>query len=248
MENKRIIPVLLLRNSGLVKGARFKDHQYVGDPINAVKIFNDKEVDEIIFFDISARERKEVNFQLLSQISSEAFMPFGYGGGITNCNQIERLFRSGVEKVILNSELFHSPTLLADAVSIAGSQSIAACIDVKKSFLGKYEIYNHNGKVKVQRALADHLRDLVDGGVGEVVIQSIDREGSFSGLDSSLMADVAASVEIPILASGGASSLENIRQVFRETSISGVAVGGLFVFHGKHRAVLITYPEQSEIF
>jgi cyclase len=244
---RRLIPVLLLRNAGLVKGVRFKDHQYVGDPINAVKIFNDKEVDELIFLDISARERMEINFELLSQISSEAFMPFAYGGGINSCQQIERLFRTGVEKVVLNSELFQRPSLLAEAVAIAGSQSISACVDVRRSFFGKYEVYANNGKTKTGVSLADHLKFLVDNGVGEVVVQSIDKEGTLSGLDIPLMTDVAKSVGVPVLASGGASGMEDIRNAFRTSSLSGVAAGSLFVFHGKHRAVLITYPDRAEI-
>jgi imidazole glycerol-phosphate synthase subunit HisF len=245
--SKRVIPVLLLRNAGLVKGTRFKDHFYVGDPINAVKIFNDKEVDELIFLDISARERKEINFELLSQISSEAFMPFAYGGGINNCLQIERLFRTGVEKVVLNSELFQRPGLLSEAVTIAGSQSIVACVDVRKSFFGKYEVYANNGKTKTGVSLADHLKFLVDNGVGEVVVQSIDKEGTLSGLDIPLMTDVAKSVGVPVVASGGASGMEDIRAAFRASALSGVAAGSLFVFHGKHRAVLITYPDRTEL-
>ena len=247
MGSKRVIPVLLLRNAGLVKGTRFKDHVYVGDPINAVKIFNDKEVDELIFLDISARERQHINFELLSQISSEAFMPFAYGGGINNCQQIERLFRTGVEKVVLNSELFQRPSLLGEAVTIAGSQSIVACVDVRKSFFGKYEVYANNGKTKTGVSLTDHLKFLVDNGVGEVVVQSIDKEGTLSGLDMPLMADVAKSVGVPVVASGGASGMEDIRAAFRTSALSGVAAGSLFVFHGKHRAVLITYPDRSEI-
>lgn len=247
MGSKRVIPVLLLRNAGLVKGMRFKDHQYVGDPINAVKIFNDKEVDELIFLDISARERKEINFELLSRISSEAFMPFAYGGGITNCQQIEKLFRSGVEKVVMNSELFQRPSLLAEAVTIAGSQSVVACVDVRKSFFGKYEVYANNGKTKTGIELNDHLKFLVDSGAGELVVQSIDKEGTLSGLDIPLMSEVARSVGVPVVASGGASGLDNIREAFQTSSLSGVAAGSLFVFHGKHRAVLITYPDRAEI-
>lgn len=247
MECKRIIPVLLLRNSGLVKGVRFKDHQYVGDPINAVKIFNDKEVDELIFFDISARDRCAINFELLADISSEAFMPFAYGGGVANCHQIERLFRIGVEKIVLNSELFHRPSLLTEAVSIAGSQSIVACVDVRKSLLGKYEVYVNNGTTKTGRTLYDHLKFLTDGGVGEVVVQSIDREGGLAGLDIKLMSDVARSVSIPVIASGGTSDLNNIGEAFKASVLSGVAAGSMFVFHGKHRAVLITYPDRTEI-
>lgn len=247
MASKRVIPVLLLRNAGLVKGIRFKDYQYVGDPINAVAIFNDKEVDELIFLDISARERKEINYELLSQISSEAFMPFAYGGGISNCQQIEKLFRVGVEKVVLNSELFHRPTLLAEAVMIAGSQSVVACVDVRKSFFGKYEVYSNNGMTKTGVALSDHLKFLADNGVGEVVVQSIDREGTLSGLDMSLMVDVAKSVRVPVVASGGASGLNNIYEAFCTSTVSGVAAGSLFIFHGKHRAVLITYPNRTEL-
>lgn len=247
MSGKRVIPVLLLRNTGLVKGVKFKEHRYVGDPINAVRIFNDKEADELIFFDISARERKEINFELIGQIGSEAFMPFAYGGGIVNCHQIERLFRTGVEKVILNSELFHQPRLLADAATIAGSQSIVACVDVRKSLFGKYEVFAENGKVKTGIPLAEHLNFLVDSGVGEIVVQVIDKEGTLMGLDIPLMQEVSKSVPVPVIASGGTSGVENIREALLTSLLSGIAVGSLFVFHGKHRAVLITYPDSAEM-
>jgi cyclase len=242
---KRIIPVLLIQNTGLVKGRRFKDHRYIGDPINAVKIFNDKEVDEVILFDISARERNEINFELLFQVSSEAFMPFAYGGAISNCQQIEMLFRTGVEKVILNTELFRRPELLADAVKIAGSQSIVACIDVRKTLFGRYEVFCNNGNTNAGVPLIDHLNFLVDNGVGEVIVQSIDRDGTQSGLDIQLMTNIARTIGIPVVACGGASGIDNIRDAFLESQLSGVAAGSIFVFHGKHKAVLITYPTRS---
>lgn len=247
MKNKRVIPLLLLRGAGLVKGVKFQKHRYVGDPINAVKIFNDKEVDELMFLDISARESGEINFELLGDICSEAFMPFSYGGGITSCHQIENLFRLGVEKVVLNSELFVNPQLVREAVAVAGSQSIVACVDVRKSLFGKYEIYANNGRVAIKTSIYDHLQFLVDSGVGEVVIQSIDLEGTGKGLDVRLIDEVSKLINIPVVASGGMSDLMELEEVLRSTSISAVAVGSLFIFHGKHKAVLITYPNRDEL-
>ena len=247
MNDKRVIPFLLLKEEGLVKGVQFQKHRYIGDPINAVKIFNDKEVDELVFLDISARKRESINFSLLEDICSEAFMPFAYGGGITSCAQIERLFRMGIEKVVLNTELIHNPGLLRDAVSIAGSQSVVACVDVRKSLFGSYEIMVNNGREKAKVGLKEHLAFLAENGAGELVIQSIDREGTDKGLDAPLIDLVAKSVEMPVIAVGGASGLDDVRSILTGTDAAAVGAGSMFVFHGKHKAVLITYPSRREL-
>lgn len=248
MLNIRVIPTLLLRNNGLVKGCRFKEHKYVGDPINAVKIFNEKEVDELVFLDITATQSgKGPNFNLLCDIASEAFMPFGYGGGISSCNQIEQLFKLGVEKVILNTSAYSNPQLIKDASSVAGSQSIVVSIDARKTFFGGYEAYIASSQQRAKMnpvELAIKARDL---GAGEIIICSIDQEGTGLGYDKKLLKAVCSAVDIPVVASGGAGKLEDFSEAVNECGASAVAAGDMFVFHGRHKAVLITYPKYSEL-
>jgi len=244
----RVIPTLLLRDAGLVKGSLFKDHKYVGDPINAVKIFNDKEVDELIFLDISATQKKrEPNYELIKDIASEAFMPFSYGGGITSVTQIEKLFNIGVEKVIINSSAFFSPTLITDASKVAGNQSILVSIDARRSIFGKYEVFINNGSVSTKFNPIDYAKRMQDLGAGELMICSINQEGTRKGYDLELVRMVSNAVEIPVIASGGAGSLNDLHDAIKKANASAVAVGDMFVFHGKHKAVLITYPKYKEL-
>jgi len=244
----RVIPTLLLKDEGLVKGSMFKDHKYVGDPINAVKIFNEKEVDEIIFLDISATNKKsELNYELIKDIASEAFMPFSYGGGITSIYQIERLFNIGVEKVILNTSAFFNPSLITEASKVAGSQSIVVSIDVRKSIWGKQEVYVNNGSLCTNRNPIDYAKQMQDLGAGEIMICSINQEGTRKGYDLELVRNVSDAVSIPVIASGGAGSLNDLFEAIKKANASAVAVGDMFVFQGKHKAVLITYPKYSEL-
>lgn len=243
----RVIPTLLLRNSGLVKGSQFKDHKYVGDPINAVKIFNDKEVDEMLFLDIAATSSGAgPNFELLADITRQAFMPFGYGGGICNTKQIEQLFRLGIEKVVLNTAALESPTLIAEASSIAGAQSIVISIDVKKSLLGSYTVYSHSGTRNTKQKPVDWARRAEELGAGELIITSIDREGTGRGFDAALIESVSAAVSIPVIAAGGAGTMSDLKQGVT-SGASALGVGDMVTFHGKHKAVLITYPKYSEL-
>ena len=248
MLRTRVIPVLLLEDGGLVKGVKFRNHKYVGDPINAVKIFNEKEVDELVFLDISAtNENREPDYLLISDIASEAFMPFGYGGGISNVSQIEKLFSLGVEKVILNSSANSNPSLITEAVLVSGSQSVVVSIDVKKSFFGNYEVYTNNGKKRTNQDPIAYAKKMQDLGAGELIVNSIDREGTATGYDISLLKKISDAVVIPVVALGGAGNLQDLADVINQTAISGLAAGDLFVFHGKHKAVLITYPKYSEL-
>ena len=199
----RVIPTLLLRNSGLVKGSRFKNHRYVGDPVNAVKIFNDKLVDELVLLDIAATESgQEPNFKLLADIASQAFMPLGYGGGIRSVEQIERLFRLGIEKVVINTAAVEVPRLIADASSIAGSQSIVVSIDSKRDVVGGYHVYTRSGTRKMKLNPVDFARRMEDNGAGEILLTAIDREGTGKGFDLDLIYDVASAVSIPVIANG----------------------------------------------
>ena len=244
----RVIPTLLLKNGGLVKGQKFKNHKYVGDPINAVKIFNEKEVDELVFLDISATlNKRDPNFDLIADIASEVFMPFAYGGGIISIKQIEKLFRIGVEKVIINSGAFHNPQLICDASQLAGSQSVVVSMDVKKTLLGGYEVFVENGRVRTKQTPIEYAKKMQNLGAGELIVCAIDREGVANGYDIKLLEMVSKAVEIPVIASGGAGKLQDFSDAVNQAYISGVAAGSMFVFHGKHKAVLITYPEYSEL-
>jgi len=248
MLRTRVIPTLLLQEGGLVKGQQFKNHKYVGDPINAVKIFNEKEVDELVFLDISAtQERREPDYELIADIASEAFMPFGYGGGISEVMQIEKLFSLGVEKAIINSSAFYKPQLIKDAAKVSGSQSVVVSMDVKKSLFGGYEVYVQNGQVKTKKNPVDYAKKMQDLGAGELIVCSIDREGTAKGYDLKLLDIVSRAVEIPVVGLGGAGCLQDLADAKNHTAVSGLAAGDMFVFHGKHKAVLITYPKYSEL-
>lgn len=247
MLKTRVIPCLLLRNGGLVKTVKFQNPTYVGDPINAVRIFNDKEVDELVFLDIGATPAdSEPNFDLLNDICSEAFMPFGYGGGITNLEQMKRLFSMGVEKVILNTAAVENPDLINDAASMAGSSSIVVSIDVRRSWMGKYSVHSRGGTRKTGLDLVEHAQEAERRGAGEILLTSIDNDGSMSGYDTDLVSKVASALTIPVTAVGGAGSLEHLRQAV-DAGAAAVSAGSMFVFHGRHRAVLITYPDYEEL-
>jgi len=246
MLRTRAIPVLLLRNAGLVKGVQFKKHKYVGDPINAVRIFNEKEVDELVFLDISATAAKRgPNYDLIADIASEAFMPFGYGGGITTVEQIEKLFSLGVEKAVINSAAFHKPELIRHASRLAGAQAIVVSMDVKETMFSGYEVYVENGSRRTHENPVDYARKMQDLGAGELIVCVINREGTGKGYDLKLLSAVASAVDIPVVALGGAGNLQDLANAVKKTTISAVAAGDLFTFHGKHKAVLITYPEYA---
>jgi cyclase len=246
MRVTRVIPVLLLRGKGLVKTIRFKDSMYVGDPINAVRIFNDKEVDELVFLDIAATpEGRGPDFDLLSDIASEAFMPMTYGGGISNLAQIRRIFELGFEKIIVDSIAYKNPGLISEAAAIFGSQSIVGCIDVHKTLLGRYELRSASAGVKERDSVIEHLAKLTQYGVGEILINSIDRDGTMIGYDLKLLREVSAAVTVPVIACGGAGSFDHLVQGVQDGNASAVAAGSLFVFMGPHRAVLINYPERK---
>lgn len=247
MLKTRVIPTLLLQNGGLVKGEQFKNHKYVGDPINAVRIFNEKEVDELVFLDISAtRERKEPDYALIRDIASEAFMPFAYGGGITSLEHIENLFRWGVEKVVINSAFARDPKLVEAATRIAGSQSIVVSIDVQKARFGRYEVATHNATKKIGVDAVSYALKAQEAGAGEIIVTSIDHEGTSRGYDLALVEKISTALEIPVVAQGGAASLQDFKAAV-DAGASAVAAGSMFTFHGKHKAVLITYPSYTEL-
>lgn len=248
MNKTRVIPILLLRGKGLVKTVKFKDPKYIGDPINSVRIFNEKEVDELVFLDITATpEGRGPDFELLSDIAGEAFMPMAYGGGITTLDQVQRIFGLGFEKVVIDSAAYGSPQLIRDAAAIYGSQSIVGCVDVRRSLLGRYELHSHSGKIRQMVGLLEHVTALERLGVGEIIVNSVDRDGTQSGYDLKLLQQVTSAVGVPVVACGGASGLDDFVAAVKQGGASAVAAGSLFVFMGPHRAVLINYPNRKLI-
>ena len=252
MLRPRITPCLLVHKGGLVKTQRFKDPKYVGDPINAVKIFNEKESDELIVLDIDAtRLGYEPNFDLISRISDECRMPLCYGGGVKTAKQAEKIICMGVEKVAISSAAIENPSIVSEIASVVGRQSVVAVIDVREKngiFNKGYEVCTHNA-TKVHRLnpldLAIELQEL---GVGEIVINSIDRDGSMEGYDLELARIFKESLSVPMTMLGGAGSLDDLESLFGAVGIVGAAAGSLFVFKGKYRAVLISYPTPANKF
>tara|TARA_R110000868_G_scaffold8205_3_gene42619 strand:- start:207885 stop:208676 length:792 start_codon:yes stop_codon:yes gene_type:complete len=244
----RIIPCLLIHNKGLVKTVKFKSPKYVGDPLNAVKIFNEKEVDELMILDIDATINDvEPNYRLIAKIAAECRMPLSYGGGIKTSEQAKTILSLGVEKIALSSALIEQPTLATKIAAQVGAQSVVAVLDVRKKRFGhKYDIYTHNGKNKDTHELVKLIKQLEQNGIGELVINSIDHDGVMKGFDLELIRIAKSAVDIPVTVLGGAGSLDDIGKVIQEHKIIGVAAGSLFVFKGPYKAVLINYPSQNE--
>jgi cyclase len=247
MSRIRVIPALLIHHGGLVKSVRFKNYKYVGDPINAVKIFNEKEVDELVILDISATaENRGPNFQQIREIAGEAFMPLAYGGGITTTEEIRTLIGSGIEKIVLNSITHTNPGIVSEAAKILGSQSIVVSIDAKKNFWGDYKVYVKNASVNTGKEPGDYARKMERAGAGEILLNSIQQDGTFEGYDTELIRRVTSQINIPVVALGGAASISDFRTAIGYGA-SAVAAGSMFVFQGPHRAVLISYPSQKEL-
>lgn len=248
MIHKRLIPTLLIQNGNLVKGSRFSDHKYVGDPINAVRIFNEKEVDELAFIDISATSLgREPDYSMIEDIASEAFMPIAYGGGIRNVQQVERLFRVGVEKIIINTEFAKNPEFIRECSKIVGSQSIVVAIDVRNSYWGRRHIYINNGTKRIDTDISEYVKKAQFFGAGEIFLTSIDREGTGDGPDLELIQTVTSLTNLPVIVHGGIGTLDHIKKVMVETAASAVAIGSFCTFHGKYKAVLLTYPSSEEL-
>ncbi|NQU32668.1 MAG: imidazole glycerol phosphate synthase subunit HisF [Bacteroidetes bacterium] len=247
MQRTRIIPTLLLQDGGLVKTIKFKNPKYVGDPINAVRIFNEKEVDELVLLDIKATiEKAEPNFKEIEEIVSEAFMPIGYGGGINKIEHVEKLFKIGIEKIILNSAAFTNEKLIQEASNIYGNQSIVVSIDVKKDLWGEYNIYTHSGSKKVKGNLIEIVNKFQNLGAGEILINSIDKEGTMTGYDIALIEKVSKELNIPVIASGGAGGIKDFVSAIK-FGASAVAGGSIFIYQGVHRAVLISYIKSQSV-
>jgi len=248
MKRIRVIPVLLLRKGGVVKTVKFKDPKYVGDCINAIKIFNEKEVDEMVVLDIDASPKNTPpNYQLIHELAGECFMPLSYGGGITSVEQAKRIIDSGIEKVILNTAAINNPKLVEDLAHNYGSSSVVVSLDIKKDWLGKYKVFTNGGKQKVSTKPLELALQMQNAGAGEIILNSIDRDGTFQGYDVPLTQSIANQLEIPVVACGGASKVEDYLDVIKNGNASAVAAGSMFVFKGVHRAVLINYPDQATL-
>jgi len=244
----RAIPCLLIKNGGLVKTKKFKNANYIGDPINAIKIFNEKEVDELMIVDIDVSSKgTDINYELIEDIASECFMPVCYGGGVNSIDQMKKLYSLGIEKVSLSSSALNNPQLVTDAAKTFGSQSVVVTIDVKKNFWGNQKVFFHNGKKNSKVDVLDFVVEMENRGAGEIVINSIDRDGMMNGYDLDLLKEIKSSTTIPVIALGGAGSLSDLSTVVNEIGISAAAAGSLFVYHGPLNAVLINYPSYEEL-
>jgi len=249
MLRPRIIPCLLVHNKGLVKTVNFKDPKYVGDPINAVKIFNEKEVDELIVLDIDASVRnREPDFTMIKNLAAECRMPLCYGGGVKTVKQAKVIINLGAEKVALSSAVLENPSLVSEISAAVGKQSVIVVLDVKKKgIFGKYEIYTHNGTKASGRNPKELSMELENLGVGEIVINSIDNDGLMKGYDIKLIESIREAVSVPMTVLGGAGNLSDIKQLVNKFGIIGAAAGSLFVFKGIYKAVLINYPRRDEM-
>jgi imidazole glycerol-phosphate synthase subunit HisF len=247
MIQPRVIPCLLLRGHGLVKTRKFDNAVYVGDPINAVRIFSEKEADEIVILDIDAsREGRAPNYELIAEIAGEAFMPVAYGGGVRSVEQIRRLIRSGVEKVVINTAATESTSTIRSAVEAFGSQAIVGGVDVKRKIISGYTVTCKSDTIGTSLNLGEHIASLVEAGVGELFINDVTRDGCMSGYDMELIRNVAKA-PVPVVVCGGAGAIEHMREAVLIGGASAAAAGSIFVFHGKHKAVLINYPTSEDL-
>jgi cyclase len=248
MLRTRIITALLLRNESLVKSVRFGKFTYVGDPANTVRIFNELEVDELLILDITAsRQKRSANVKVLADIANECFMPLGYGGGISSLDQAKEVFDIGFEKVSINTCAAENPTLITQIASHYGSQALIASIDVKTCLFGKQYVHTLGGKRNTRLDPVEWAKEVEQLGAGEILLTSIDREGTWEGFDLDLVQRVADAVSIPVIAHGGAGGIEDIGKVVKQANASAVALGSMVVFQKKGMGVLINFPDQKNL-
>jgi cyclase len=239
----RVIPVLLLADGGLVKTVQFRDDRYVGDPINIVRIFNDKQVDELVLLDIRATaEGRAPDEAAIESIASEAFMPLAYGGGVRDVTTATRLIQLGVEKIVVNAAAVDEPAVVASIAERLGSSTLVVAIDAVIRGAGSWEVVTRSATRSSGRDVRAHAEAMAALGAGELLVTSVDRDGTMDGYDTELVRTVAGAVDIPVIACGGAGSLTDLASVIRDAGAAAAAAGSLFIFHGRHRAVLITYP------
>ncbi|MCK9236130.1 MAG: AglZ/HisF2 family acetamidino modification protein [Bacteroidales bacterium] len=248
MLKTRIIPALLLQNESLVKTFRFTKPRYIGDPINTVRIFNELEVDELIFLDITAtKDKREPNYKILSEIANECFMPLGYGGGICSLEQARKIFSIGFEKILLNTSSHLNKYLISEIADVFGSQAVIVSIDVKKNFWGTHEVWAHEAKQNIKKSPIDWASEVERLGAGEILLTSVDKEGTWSGFDIDLVKKTTDTVNIPVIAHGGAGTIEHIREVVKQGNASAVALGSMVVYQKKGYGVLVNFPDKKEL-
>lgn len=248
MRRVRIIPVLLIKGNGLYKTIGFKKPNYIGDPINAVKIFNDKGVDEIVILDIDATlEKRGPNFKLIEDIASECFMPMAYGGGITTMEQARAVFNLGVEKVVVNSAFENNAALISQIAEEYGSQSAVVSIDYKKNLLGQASVYTVGASQKTGYDPVEYAQKAVKAGAGELFVNSVERDGTRKGYDLTMLAKITEAVNVPVIACGGANSVDDFYAAITQAHVAAVAAGSMFVYKGDIDSILINYPSQEEI-
>jgi cyclase len=248
MFRPRVMPVLLLRDGALVKTRGFGRADYIGDPINAVRIFNELRADELVFLDIEAsRKGHTVSPEFVRQVGDEANMPFAVGGGIRSLAQIRELLAAGTEKVVIGTEAASRPGFITEAAAAFGSSTIVVCMDVKRRFFGDARVWVQGGRRATPYLPQEFASLMARNGAGELIVQSIERDGSMTGYDLTLVRQIAAAVSIPVVALGGAGSLSHMREAYHQGLATGLAAGSMFVFHGPHRGVLINYPTRAEL-
>jgi cyclase len=236
----------LLKDNGLVKSTKFKKHKYIGDPINAVRIFNELEADEIVFLDIDASKKgKLIDLQLVREIGEEANMPFGVGGGVKALDDIQQLIQAGAEKVIICSEALQRPEFIREASDAFGSSTISVCLDLGKAFFGGTKLFSHSGTKKHVISPVEFAKQMEGFGAGEIIIQSIEFDGMMNGYNYSESISIAKSITIPVTILGGAGKLSDVRSTHEQFIFNGYAAGSLFVYQGINRGVLINYPEKE---
>lgn len=248
MLRARVIPSLLLLDDALVKTTNFKNARYIGDPINSVRIFNELEVDELLFLDIAAtNDQRHPNLKLLAEIANECFMPLGYGGGLNDFQIVKDIFNIGFEKVVLNSVCYEHPQFITRLAEHYGNQAVVVSVDVKKNLWGNYDVYSHSGKKKHKKVLLEWVAELEQLGAGELLLTSIDKEGTWSGFDLHLIQKVTETISIPVIAHGGAGNIQHVGEAIKKAHASAVALGSMLVYQKKGMGVLVNFPEETDL-
>jgi len=248
MYRPRVIPILLLQGQGLVKSIKFKDYRYIGDPINAVRIFNDLKADELVFLDVLAsKEKSTISLDFVRNVGEEANMPFAVGGGITTLEQIQAIIAAGAEKVVINTKAVIDPDFIRQASETFGSSTIVVCLDVKKKIMGKEQTWIMGGSIPSSISPIEYSKLIEEKGAGELIVQSIERDGTMDGYDVPLIRKISESVKIPIVALGGAGKFEDFKQAVNQGFASAVAAGSMFIYQGARKGILVNYPEKLEL-
>ena len=248
MLQTRVIPCLLLKGDTIVKTVNFKKPSYIGDPVNTARIFNELEVDELALLDISATNNKKTpDFKVLAELANECFMPLAYGGGINNFEDAKKIFQIGIEKIIVNSVTFTNPSLITQLAEYFGNQAIVASIDVKKNMFGKYQVYSNSGKKKQKVDPVVWAQELERLGAGEILLTAIHQEGTWTGFDIDLIEKISNAVNIPVIANGGASSIDDIGKAIKQGCASAVSLGSMVVYQNKGMGVLVNFPDAKKL-